>query len=51
MLGMVHGVYDEEALKALDTAARSAGKETEMVFPKEASPLSRLEAGATTIRI
>jgi len=51
MLGMVHGVYDEEALKALDTAAAgSAGeKKREWVFPKGASPLSRLEAGATTI--
>ena len=51
MLGMVHGVYDEEALKALDTAAaESAGKKKRKWFSrKEASPLSRLEAGATTI--
>ena len=51
MLGMVHGVYDEEALKALDTAAAgSAGKKKRKWFSrKEASPLSRLEAGATTI--
>ena len=48
---MVHGVYDEEALKALDTAAaESAGKKKRKWFSrKEASPLSRLEAGATTI--
>ena len=51
MLGMVHGVYDEEALKALDTAAaESAGKKKrKWLSRKEASPLSRLEAGATTI--
>ena len=51
MLGMVHGVYDEEALKALDTAAaESAGKKKRKWFSrKEASPLSSLEAGATTI--
>ena len=51
MLGMVHGVYDEEALKALDTAAAgSAGEKKRKWFSrKEASPLSRLEAGATTI--
>ena len=51
MLGMVHGVYDEEALKALDTAAaESAGKKKRKWFSrKEASPLSRLEARATTI--
>ena len=51
MLGMVHGVYDEEALKPLDTAAaESAGKKKRKWFSrKEASPLSRLEAGATTI--
>ena len=51
MLGMVHDVYDEEALKALDTAAaESAGKKKRKWFSrKEASPLSRLEAGATTI--
>lgn len=51
MLGMVHGVYDEEALKALDTAAaESAGKKKRKWFSrKEAPPLSRLEAGATTI--
>ena len=51
MLGMGHGVYDEEALKALDTAAaESAGKKKRKWFSrKEASPLSRLEAGATTI--
>lgn len=51
MLGMVHGVYDEEALKALDTAAAErAGKKKRKWFSrKEASPLSRLEAGATTI--
>lgn len=51
MLGMVHGVYDEETLKALDTAAaESAGKKKRKWFSrKEASPLSRLEAGATTI--
>ena len=51
MLGMVHGVYDEEALKALDTAAaESAGKKKRKWFSrKEASTLSRLEAGATTI--
>ena len=51
MLGMVHGVYDEEALQALDTAAaESAGKKKRKWFSrKEASPLSRLEAGATTI--
>ena len=42
MLGMVHGVYDEEALKALDTAAaESAGKKKRKWFSrKEASPLS-----------
>ena len=51
MLGMVHGVYDEEALKALDTAAaESAGKKKRKWFSrKEASPLSGLGAGATTI--
>ena len=51
MLGMVHGVYDEEALKAPDTAAaESAGKKKrKWSSRKEASPLSRLEAGATTI--
>ena len=51
MLGMVHGVYDEEKLKALDTVdAENSGKKKRKWFSrKEASPLSRLEAGATTI--
>ena len=49
MLGMVHGVYDEEALKALDTAAAESAGKKKRFSRKEASPLSRLEAGATTI--
>lgn len=51
MLGMVHGVYDEEALKALDTAAaESAGKKKRKWFSrKEASPLSPSGGRSTTI--
>ena len=52
MLGMVHGVYDEDTLKALETeAAAPSGKKKRKLFSrnKTISPLSRLEAGATTI--
>ena len=52
MLGMVHGIYDEDALKALETeAAVPSGKKKRKLFSrnKTISPLSRLEAGATTI--
>ena len=41
MLGMVHGVYDEEALKALDTAAAKApGKRNGNGFPERRHPRS-----------
>ena len=52
MLGMVHGVYDEDTLKALEAeAAVPSGKKKRKLFSrnKTISPLSRLEAGATTI--
>ena len=52
MLGMVHGIYDEDTLKALETeAAVPSGKKKRKLFSrnKTISPLSRLEAGATTI--
>ena len=52
MLGMVHGIYDEDTLKALETeAAAPSGKKKRKLFSrnKTISPLSRLEAGATTI--
>ena len=52
MLGMVHGIYDEDTLKALETeAAVPSGKKKWKLFSrnKTISPLSRLEAGATTI--
>lgn len=52
MLGMVHGIYDEDTLKALETeAAMPSGKKKRKLFSrnKTISPLSRLEAGATTI--
>lgn len=51
MLGMVHGVYDEETLKALESeAVESSGKKKRRWFQrKPVSGLSRLEAGATTI--
>lgn len=50
MLGMVHGIYDEDTLKALETeAAAPSGKKKRKLFSrnKTISPLSRLEAGAT----
>ena len=52
MLGMVHGIYDEDTLKALETeAAVPSGKKKRKLFSrnKTISPLSRLKAGATTI--
>lgn len=52
MLGMVHGIYDEDTLKALESeAAAPSGKKKRKLFSrnKTISPLSRLEAGATTI--
>lgn len=52
MLGMVHGIYDEDTLKTLETeAAAPSGKKKRKLFSrnKMISPLSRLEAGATTI--
>ena len=52
MLGMVHGIYDEDTLKALETeAVAPSGKKKRKLFSrnKTISPLSRLEAGATTI--
>lgn len=52
MLGMVHGIYDEDTLKALETEdAAPSGKKKRKLFSrnKTISPLSRLEAGATTI--
>ena len=51
MLGMVHGVYDEAALKALDTKEQeTGGKKRRRLFQKKpVSSLPRLEAGATTI--
>lgn len=51
MLGMVHGVYDEETLKALESeVVESSGKKKRRWFQrKPVSGLSRLEAGATTI--
>ncbi len=52
MLGMVHGIYDEDTLKALESeAAAPSGKKKRKLFSrnKTISPLSSLEAGATTI--
>ena len=51
MLGMVHGVYDEDTLETLDTGAQAAvGKKRRRWFGKKpVSALSKLEAGATTI--
>lgn len=51
MLGMVHGVYDEETLKVFEReSVQSLGKKKQRWFQRRpASGLSRLEAGATTI--
>lgn len=51
MLGMVHGIYQEESEKAPSAEpANAVGKKKRpRLFSKQASQLSQLEAGATTI--
>ncbi|MCM1233116.1 MAG: hypothetical protein NC489_23595 [Ruminococcus flavefaciens] len=50
MLGMVHGVFDETALRKMDTPAAAPGKKRKKRFGKKQLPgINVLEAGATTI--
>ena len=51
MLGMVHGIYQEESEKApsVEPANTVGKKKRPRLFSKQASQLSQLEAGATTI--
>lgn len=51
MLGMVHGVYDEQTLKELnaETVEQTGKKRRRWFRRKPVSGLTRLEAGATTI--
>ena len=50
MLGMVHGVYDETALRKMSAPAAAPGKQRKKRFGKKQAPgVNLLEAGATTI--
>ena len=50
MLGMVHGVYDETALRKMGAPAAAPGKQRKKRFGKKQAPgVNLLEAGATTI--
>lgn len=50
MLGMVHGVYDETALRKMSSPAAAPGKQRKKRLGKKQAPsINFLEAGATTI--